>query len=113
MTRSADMSRLATAPTVAGPVQGTRITEHYARLVARDTCFWAWTLSNVYNRRQERLRRTERNGERRASRPHPTRRVADPRPQAGDLDDLYGQGSGYEVSAHPPAPPAGRCAQRA
>jgi hypothetical protein len=38
--------------TVPGPVPGTRITEEYARLVARDTYFWAWTLSNVYNRRR-------------------------------------------------------------
>src|SRR4051812_29125489 len=34
-----------------GPIRSTRITEQYARLVARDTYFWAWTLSNVYNRR--------------------------------------------------------------
>ena len=38
--------------TVSGPVAGTRITEQYARLVARDTYFWAWTLSNVFNRRR-------------------------------------------------------------
>jgi hypothetical protein len=37
---------------VSGPIPGTRITEQYARLVARDTYFWAWTLSNVYNRRR-------------------------------------------------------------
>jgi hypothetical protein len=37
---------------VPGPVPGTRITEEYACLVARDTYFWAWTLSNVYNRRR-------------------------------------------------------------
>lgn len=35
-----------------GPTPGTRFTEQYARLVARDTYFWAWTLSNVYNRRR-------------------------------------------------------------
>src|SRR5262245_25785637 len=40
------------ATVVSGPVRGTRITEPYARLVARDTYFWAWTLSNVYNRRR-------------------------------------------------------------
>jgi len=34
-----------------GPTPGTRFTEQYARLVARDTYFWAWALSNVYNRR--------------------------------------------------------------
>jgi hypothetical protein len=36
---------------VPGPVVGTRITETYARLVARDALFWAWPLVNVYNRR--------------------------------------------------------------
>ena len=41
----------AEAATVPGPVAGTRITEAYARLAARDTYFWAWTLENVYNRR--------------------------------------------------------------
>jgi hypothetical protein len=35
----------------AGPVAGTKITEEYARLVARDAYFWAWPLVNVYNRR--------------------------------------------------------------
>ncbi len=35
-----------------GPTPGTHFTEQYARLVARDTYFWAWTLSNVYNRRK-------------------------------------------------------------
>ncbi|HET8782906.1 MAG TPA: DUF1254 domain-containing protein [Pyrinomonadaceae bacterium] len=35
-----------------GPTPGTRFTEQYARLVARDTYFWAWPLSNVYNRRR-------------------------------------------------------------
>src|SRR5262245_26910807 len=34
-----------------GPVTGTRITEAYARMVARDVYFWAWPLVNVYNRR--------------------------------------------------------------
>ena len=36
---------------VPGPVAGTRITEAYARLVARDAYFWAWPMVNVYNRR--------------------------------------------------------------
>ena len=36
---------------VPGPVAGTRITETYARLVARDAWFWAWPMVNVYNRR--------------------------------------------------------------
>ena len=30
---------------------GTKITEAYARLVARDAYFWAWPMVNVYNRR--------------------------------------------------------------
>jgi len=34
-----------------GPVVGTRITEGYATLVARESYFWAWPLVNVYNRR--------------------------------------------------------------
>jgi hypothetical protein len=33
------------------PVRGTRITEGYARMVARDTYFWAWPMVNIYNRR--------------------------------------------------------------
>ena len=33
-----------------GPVAGTRITEAYARMVARDVYFWAWPMVNVYNR---------------------------------------------------------------
>ncbi len=35
----------------AGPVAGTKITEEYATLVARDAYFWAWPLVNVYSRR--------------------------------------------------------------
>lgn len=42
-------AHIASAP---GPTPGTRITEQYARLVARDTYFWAWPISNVYNRRK-------------------------------------------------------------
>jgi hypothetical protein len=34
-----------------GPVAGTRITEAYARLVARDAYFWAWPMVNMYNKR--------------------------------------------------------------
>src|SRR5215475_3898518 len=34
-----------------GPVSGTKLTEEYARLVARDAYFWAWPLVNIYNRR--------------------------------------------------------------
>jgi len=37
--------------TVPGPVAGTRITEAYARMVAREAYFWAWPMVNVYNRR--------------------------------------------------------------
>ncbi|MFK3665818.1 DUF1254 domain-containing protein [Ochrobactrum teleogrylli] len=34
-----------------GPSAGTRITEAYARIIARDTYFWAWPMVNIYNRR--------------------------------------------------------------
>ncbi|WP_235850650.1 DUF1254 domain-containing protein [Paraburkholderia piptadeniae] len=37
--------------TPAGPDGNTRITEAYARLVARDAYFWSWPLVNMYNRR--------------------------------------------------------------
>jgi hypothetical protein len=46
----ASSSNLAAA-SVSGPVEGTRITEIYARLVARDAYFWAWPMVNMYNRR--------------------------------------------------------------
>ena len=36
---------------VPGPVDGMRITEAYARTVARDAYFWAWAMVNIYNRR--------------------------------------------------------------
>lgn len=36
---------------IAGPMNGTRLTEAYARAAARDVYFWAWTAVNVYNRR--------------------------------------------------------------
>ena len=39
------------ATKVPGPIPGTRITEAYARMVARDAYFWAWPMVNVYNRR--------------------------------------------------------------
>ena len=38
-------------PMPAGPIEGTKLTEEYARLVARDAYFWAWPLVNIYNRR--------------------------------------------------------------
>ena len=41
----------APAREVRGPVPGTRITEGYARMLARDTYFWAWPMVNIYNRR--------------------------------------------------------------
>jgi hypothetical protein len=34
-----------------GPDRRVKITEEYARLVARDAYFWAWPLVNIYNRR--------------------------------------------------------------
>lgn len=39
------------ATTVPGPIAGMKITEAYARMVARDTYFWAWPMVNIYNRR--------------------------------------------------------------
>jgi hypothetical protein len=39
------------AAPVPGPVEGTRITEAYARMIAREAYFWAWPMVNVYNRR--------------------------------------------------------------
>ena len=33
------------------PVKGTRITEPYARMVAREAYFWAWPMVNIWNRR--------------------------------------------------------------
>jgi hypothetical protein len=34
-----------------GPDASTKITEQYARMVARDAYFWAWPMINIYNRR--------------------------------------------------------------
>jgi hypothetical protein len=34
----------------AGPVAGTKITEAYAALVARDAYFWTWPLVTMYSR---------------------------------------------------------------
>jgi len=36
---------------VPGPIAGTRITEAYARMVARNAYFWAWPMINIYNKR--------------------------------------------------------------
>ena len=41
----------ATASIPPGPVPGTRITEAYARMLARDAYFWAWPMVNIYNKR--------------------------------------------------------------
>ncbi|VXB33681.1 putative lipoprotein [Burkholderia sp. 8Y] len=41
----------ATVMPAPGPDSQGRITESYARLVARDALFWAWPMVNVYNRR--------------------------------------------------------------
>lgn len=48
-TPAAPAGRLARA--VPGPVPGTKLTEQYARMVARHAYFWAWPMVNVYNRR--------------------------------------------------------------
>ena len=45
------MTTTVSTSTVSGPVAGTRITEPYARMVARNAYFWAWPMMNVYNRR--------------------------------------------------------------
>src|SRR5689334_199932 len=47
-TAGAPQSSAATPP---GPDAQVRITEPYARLVARDAWFWAWPMVNLYNRR--------------------------------------------------------------
>jgi hypothetical protein len=52
----AQTSPISTSPawTVAlptGPDMGVKITEPYARMVARDAYFWAWPMVNIYNRR--------------------------------------------------------------
>lgn len=39
------------AAAVPGPVAGTRLTEPYVRMAARDVYFWAWPMVNLYNRR--------------------------------------------------------------
>lgn len=45
------LTSVAQGTVVPGPVVGTRITEAYARMVAREGYFWAWPMVNVYNRR--------------------------------------------------------------
>jgi hypothetical protein len=49
--RVAEAKEPAEPASVPGPVAGTRITEPYARMVARDAYFWAWPMVNVHNRR--------------------------------------------------------------
>lgn len=41
-----------TTHTVAGPVSGTKVTEAYVRLMAREAYFWGWPMANIFNRRQ-------------------------------------------------------------
>ncbi|MGH8374114.1 MAG: DUF1254 domain-containing protein, partial [Pseudomonas sp.] len=38
--------------TVSGPVAGTKVTEPYVRMMAREAYFWAWPMANIFNRRQ-------------------------------------------------------------
>ncbi|MGE8150227.1 DUF1254 domain-containing protein [Pseudomonas vancouverensis] len=38
--------------TVTGPVAGTKVTESYVRMMAREAYFWGWPMANIYNRRQ-------------------------------------------------------------
>ncbi|WP_297354494.1 DUF1254 domain-containing protein [Paraburkholderia sp.] len=47
---SGSQAQAATVLSVPGPVPGYAISEAYARLVARQTYFWAWPMVNVYNR---------------------------------------------------------------
>ena len=37
---------------VPGPVAGTKVTEAYVRMMAREAYFWAWPMANIFNRRQ-------------------------------------------------------------
>jgi hypothetical protein len=47
---SGTQTSAATVHSVPGPVPGYNISAEYARLVARQTYFWAWPMVNVYNR---------------------------------------------------------------
>lgn len=40
------------ASPVSGPVAGTKVTEPYVRMMAREAYFWAWPMANIFNRRQ-------------------------------------------------------------
>ncbi|WP_422421430.1 DUF1254 domain-containing protein [Pseudomonas sp. GZD-222] len=44
-------SYAADAP-VAGPIAGTKVTEPYVRMMAREAYFWGWPMANIFNRRQ-------------------------------------------------------------
>jgi hypothetical protein len=38
--------------TISGPVAGTKVTEPYVRMMAREAYFWGWPMANIFNRRQ-------------------------------------------------------------
>ncbi|MFY0727367.1 DUF1254 domain-containing protein [Pseudomonas sp. NFX15] len=40
------------ASPVTGPVAGTKVTEPYVRMMAREAYFWGWPMANIFNRRQ-------------------------------------------------------------
>jgi hypothetical protein len=40
------------ASAVSGPVAGTKVTEPYVRMMAREAYFWGWPMANIFNRRQ-------------------------------------------------------------
>ncbi|MBW8376188.1 DUF1254 domain-containing protein [Stenotrophomonas sp.] len=46
-----NVAHTSTQVEIAGPVKGTRLTEAYVRMVARNAYFWAWPMVNIYNRR--------------------------------------------------------------
>ncbi len=50
-----------------GPDTSVKITEPYARMVARDAYFWAWPMVNIYNRRLAFKQAPQRPHERRAA----------------------------------------------
>lgn len=42
----------AAVQSVPGPVAGTKVTEPYVRMMAREAYFWGWPMANIFNRRQ-------------------------------------------------------------
>lgn len=46
-----NVAHTSTQVEIAGPIKGTRLTEAYVRMVARNAYFWAWPMVNIYNRR--------------------------------------------------------------